>query len=110
MPAYVVAAKLIAVSLITASAFYVHRRGKVRHRFTRQLTDHSTFLAAYNALIYLSSAVPPTMYLDVRDFPDAMKLRDNWTTIRDEALALFDSGHIRTASKVQRSGLQLLFP
>ena len=109
MPAYVVAAKLVAVSVITASAFYVHRRGKVRHRFTRQLTDHSTFLAVYNALIYLSSAVPPTPYLDVRDFPDAIKLRDNWTTIRDEALALFDSGHIRTAAKYNDLGFNSFF-
>ncbi|HWA13453.1 MAG TPA: aspartyl/asparaginyl beta-hydroxylase domain-containing protein [Burkholderiales bacterium] len=32
------------------SAAFVHFRGKVRHRFTRQLTDHSTLLAPVNAL------------------------------------------------------------
>jgi len=110
MAAYVAgAAKVIAVSVIAASAVYIHRRGKVRHRFTRQLTDHSTFLAAYNALIYLNSAVPATPYLDVRDFPDAVKLRDNWATIRDEALALFGSGHIRAATKYNDLGFNSFF-
>ena len=30
-----------------AWALYVHSRGRVRHRFHRQLTDHSTFVAPY---------------------------------------------------------------
>lgn len=109
MAIYATAAKVIAVLAITASALYVHRRGKVRHRFTRQLTDHSTFLAAYNALIYASSAVPATPYLDMRDFPDAVKLRENWSTIRDEALALFGSGHIRAATKYNDLGFNSFF-
>jgi len=74
MAAYAAAAKAIAASVIAASALYIHFRGRVRHRFTRQLTDHSTFLAVYNALIYLNSAVPATPYLDLRGFPDAVKL------------------------------------
>jgi len=45
----------------------VRFRGKVPHGRTRQLTDHSTFLGAYNPLIYLSSPVPAKPYLDVRD-------------------------------------------
>jgi beta-hydroxylase len=109
MSPYIAAAKLTAIGLVAASALYIHRRGRVRHRFTRQLTDHSTFLAGYNALIYLSSAVPPTPYLDMRVFPDALKLRESWTTIRDEAAALFNSGYIRTATKYNDLGFNSFF-
>jgi len=106
---YAVAAKLTVASLVTAAVLYVHRRGKVRHRFTRQLTDHSTFLAGYNALIYLNSAVPETPYLDMKAFPDAVKLRENWTVIRDEALALFKHGQIRAAAKYNDLGFNSFF-
>jgi len=83
------------VLLLVASAVYVHFRGKVRHKFARQLTDHSTFMAPYNALIYLFSGVANKPILDKQDFPDMKVLRDNWETIRDEALRLYDAGHIR---------------
>ena len=109
MSPYAAAAKVAFVSLVAISALYIHRRGKIRHRFTRQLTDHSTFLAGYNALIYLSSAVPDTPYLDMRDFPDALRLRENWTTIRDEAVALFQNGHIRAAVKYNDLGFNSFF-
>ena len=106
---YAAAAKLTALALVGAAAVYIHRRGRIRHRFTRQLTDHSTFLAGYNALIYLSSAVPATPYLDMQGFPDALKLRENWTTIRDEALALFKTGQIRAATKYNDLGFNSFF-
>src|SRR5215470_8001435 len=109
MSPYAVAIKLAVISLVGASAVYIHRRGRIRHRFTRQLTDHSTFLAGYNALIYLNSAVPETPYLDMRDFPDAVKLRENWEVIRDEAVALFEGGHIRAASKYNDLGFNSFF-
>ena len=44
----------------------------------RQLTDHSTFMAPYNVLAYLFSAVPNQPYLDVAQLPDLAPLRDNW--------------------------------
>jgi beta-hydroxylase len=47
--------------------------------------------------MYLFSAVPPKPILDVRQFPELGKLRENWQTIRDEALALSDEGYIRAA-------------
>src|SRR5436309_3308308 len=83
------------VLLLLASALYVHFRGKVRHKFGRQLTDHSTFMAPYNALIYLFSGVANKPILDKQEFPDMAALRDNWQTIRDEALRLYEAGHIR---------------
>ncbi|MEX1024901.1 MAG: aspartyl/asparaginyl beta-hydroxylase domain-containing protein [Planctomycetota bacterium] len=73
---------------------YVHLRGKVRLRVERQLTEHSGLFAPLNALLYLFSAVPKDPLLSARDFPELAVLRDNWETIRDEALAVYDAGKI----------------
>jgi beta-hydroxylase len=91
--------KIAVVSIFLSSALFVHFRGHVKHRVRRQLTDHSTFLAPYNALMYLFSAVPLRPYQDVNAFPELERLRSNWTTIRDEALALYTAGHLRAAEK-----------
>ncbi|MCW5621507.1 MAG: aspartyl/asparaginyl beta-hydroxylase domain-containing protein [Burkholderiales bacterium] len=99
----------IALAIFAASAVFVHLRGSVRHRFTRQLTDHSTFLAPYNALIYLSSAVPSKPYLNVDDFPELAPLRENWQVIREEALRLFEDGQIRAAAKYNDLGFNSFF-
>ena len=50
--------RLAIFGLLLSSALFVHYRGRVRLKFLRQLTDHSTFTAPYNALVYLFSAVP----------------------------------------------------
>lgn len=73
----------------------VHRRGKQRSAFARQVIGHSTLLAPYNAVVYLFSAVPGRALLPLDHFPQLRLLRDNWQLIRDEALALNDEGHIR---------------
>ncbi|HEX4125779.1 MAG TPA: aspartyl/asparaginyl beta-hydroxylase domain-containing protein [Tepidisphaeraceae bacterium] len=83
------------LGVLLISACYIHFRGRVRHRFGRQLTDHSTFMAPYNALIYLFSAVPNKPILKVEEFPDLKPLQDNWEIIRDEAKQLYAGGHIR---------------
>jgi beta-hydroxylase len=88
---------------------YVHYRGRVRHGFLRQLTDHSSLMAPYNALMYLFSAVPNRPYVDVTQFPELAPLRDNWKTIRDEALSLFDEGHIRAAATYNDLGFNSFF-
>lgn len=87
--------KFLLLWTFLASALYVHFRGKVRHKFTRQLTDHSTFMAPYNAMIYLFSAVPNKPVLDLDDFPDLKPLQQNWEMIRDEAKKLYEGGHIQ---------------
>jgi beta-hydroxylase len=87
--------KYIVVCVFFASALYVHFRGRVRHKFTRQLTDHSTFMAPYNALIYLFSRVPSKPILDVKDFPGLDPLQQNWEMIREEARKLYEGGHIQ---------------
>jgi len=86
--------KYLLAVLFLASAAFVHFRGEVRHRFTRQLTDHSTFLAPINALIYLFSRVPSRPYQQIEDFPQLQLLTDSWEVIRDEGLRLMDENRV----------------
>jgi beta-hydroxylase len=95
----VVAVKLAALGGLVASASYVHFRGRARHSFLRQLTDHSTFFAPVNALVYLFSAVPSGPFLELRDFPALTPLKARWREIRDEALQLRDEARLRGASE-----------
>jgi beta-hydroxylase len=97
------------LALYSASALYVHLRGRVRHSPLRQLTDHSTFLAPVNALLYLSSKVPSQPFLDPAQFPELRPLQDNWTAIRDEALALYEGGNIRRATGYNDVGFNSVF-
>lgn len=85
---------LVLGTYVTSAAF-VHFRGKVRHKFMRQLGDHSTFLAPYNAFVYLFSKVPNKPILDIGGFPELLALRENWQVIRDEAKRLYEAGHIK---------------
>ena len=103
------APKFLVLYVFFASMMYVHLRGRVRHRFYRQLTDHSTFMAPYNALMYMFSAVPNKPYVDVSQFPELKPLAENWKTIRDEALKLFDQGHIRAAAGYTDLGFNSFF-
>ncbi len=92
-----------------ASALFVHFRGHDRIRFYRQITDHSTFMAPYNALMYLFSAVPNKPFIDADSFPEMKKVTDNWQMIRDEALQLFDEGYIRAAAGYNDLGFNSFF-
>ena len=55
--------KYIILLIIVIAVLYVHYRGRVRYRFWRQLSDHSTFTAPLNGFMYLFSRVPNTPYL-----------------------------------------------
>ncbi|MEZ5667708.1 MAG: aspartyl/asparaginyl beta-hydroxylase domain-containing protein [Alphaproteobacteria bacterium] len=92
-------AKFIVLYVFILSAIVIHYRGKVRHRFTRQLTDHSTFLAPINLLMYGLSSVPNRPILDSSKFDDLQPIRDNWEMLRDEALKLYDVGHIKASAQ-----------
>lgn len=87
----------------------MHFRGRVRHPLTRQLADHSTFLAPYNVLVYLFSAVPTGPILDPRDLPALEPLREHWRTIRDEALALLDAGRIAPSERFEDIAFNTFF-
>ncbi|HTI46459.1 MAG TPA: aspartyl/asparaginyl beta-hydroxylase domain-containing protein [Casimicrobiaceae bacterium] len=112
-PAQVLAAvfapKFLVVYVFVAAALFVHFRGRVRHSLMKQLSDHSTIMAPYNALMYLFSAVPPKPILDPRSIPELDVLRANWKTIRDEAVALMDQGSIRAATGHNDLGFNSFF-
>ncbi len=103
------APKFIILYAFIASGIYIHYRGRVRHGFLRQLTDHSTLMAPYNTLMYMFSAVPNRPYVDVANFPELKPLKDNWQTIREEALRLFDEGRIRAAASYNDIGFNSFF-
>ena len=107
--ATLLAPKFLVLYVFVASALFVHYRGRVRHKLTKQLADHSTIMAPYNTLMYLFSAVPPKPILDPRKLPELDVLRDNWRTIRDEALSLLDEGQIRAATGHNDLGFNSFF-
>jgi beta-hydroxylase len=92
-----------------AWALFVHCRGRERHRFHRQLTDHSTVIAPYNAIMYGFSAVPNEPFVDVARFPELKPLADNWQVIRDEGLRLSEDGRIRAAEGYTDLGFNSFF-
>src|SRR5579863_5064838 len=101
--------QLILLYALAASVTVIHFRGRVRFKFTRQLTDHSTFMAPYNVLMYAFSAVPNQPYIPVASLPDLAVLRQNWQVIRDEALGLFDQGRIKAAGAYNDAGFNSFF-
>lgn len=101
--------QLVILYVLAASTIYVHLRGKQRLRLARQLGDHSTYLAPYNVLMYAGSAVPNKPVIPVDRFPELKPLSENWETIRDEAVRLFDEGFIRAAAKNNDWGFYSFF-
>lgn len=74
--------------------FYVRKRSAVNFKFIRQLSDFSTFMVPFNLPAYLLSKLPTTPTVDPKLVPELQILNDNWEIIRDEALALWEMGHI----------------
>ena len=101
--------RLPLLAVFVGSALYVHYRGKVRHKLSRQLTDHSTFLAPINMPLYAFSAVDNKPIFDRKDFPELDLLRDNWETIRDEGLALLYDKEIKASAKHDDAGFHSFF-
>jgi beta-hydroxylase len=97
------------IGVYVLAALYIHFRGRARFGLVRQITDHSTLLAPVNALLYLSSKVPTRAYVDVTDFPQFQPLADDWQTIRDECLALMDTGSIKASSGYNDAGFNSFF-
>ena len=101
--------KFIVLYVFLLSAVMIHFRGRVRHRFTRQLTDHSTFLAPLNMLLYGLSSVPNKPIFDPREFKDLDQIRDNWEVFREEALKLYEIGHIKASQNYDDLGFNSFF-
>lgn len=101
--------KWLILAVFIASAIHVHLRGRVRLRFVRQLTDHSTLMAPLNVLMYACSRVPTTCYVGVDRFPELERLREHWPQIRAEALALREAQKIKASSQYDDVGFNSFF-
>ncbi|WP_129775924.1 aspartyl/asparaginyl beta-hydroxylase domain-containing protein [Peristeroidobacter soli] len=101
--------RLLILVTFLASVTFVQFRGRVRHKLSRLVADHANLLAPYNSLMYLFSAVKAKPYADVRDFPELKQVTEQWQMIREEALKLFDEGHIRAASGYNDIGFNTFF-
>ena len=82
------------VFIYVASIVFVRLRNKESFELKRQLSDFSTFMVPFNIPAYLLSKIPTTAFLDKSHFAGLGVLEDNWEDIRDEALALYEKGHI----------------
>jgi beta-hydroxylase len=97
------------LAIFLASAAYANLRGRVRFGWLRALTDYTVLLAPLNAVLYAASRVQPRPFLDAQRFAALDVLRANWCLIRDEALALHESGHIRAAAAYNDIGFNSFF-
>ncbi|MBW5834540.1 lipid A hydroxylase LpxO [Yersinia enterocolitica] len=101
--------KYIVLFIFILCVVYVHFRGKVRYKFWRQLSDHSTFVSPINVFMYLFSRVPGTPYLKQDLFPELGVLRDNWLKIREEGKALMEAQQIKASDKYNDAGFNSFF-
>lgn len=101
--------RLLVLVAFLACVTYVQFRGRVRHKLSRLVADHANLLAPYNTLMYLFSSVQAKPYADIRDFPELQAVTSQWQMIREEALKLFDEGHIRAASSNNDIGFNTFF-
>ncbi|MCU1715901.1 lipid A hydroxylase LpxO [Pseudomonas sp. 5P_3.1_Bac2] len=101
--------KLIIVAIYLLSIAYVHLRGRVRHKLSRQLSDHSSFLAPINCFLYLFSKKPNRPFLDPTEFPELQQLQDNWQEIRAEGQALLAAGAIKKSDQYNDVGFNSFF-
>jgi beta-hydroxylase len=95
--------------ILIISTIIVHYRGKVRYKFFRQLTDHSTFMAPINMPMYALSGVENKPYISTANFPQLSLLKHHWQTIRDEALQLEREALIRGSDQYNDMGFNSFF-
>ncbi|MDB4903194.1 MAG: Aspartyl/Asparaginyl beta-hydroxylase [Mucilaginibacter sp.] len=101
--------KFIFFYVLIISTIIVHYRGKVRYKFFRQLTDHSTFMAPINIPMYALSNVENKPYINSSYFPQLSLLKNNWQIIRDEALQLEREELIKGSNQYNDAGFNSFF-
>lgn len=104
-----VSGKFLFLYVLIISTVIIHYRGKVRYKFFRQLTDHSTFMAPINVPMYALSGVENKPYINTRSFPQLDVLRNHWQTIRDEAIQLEREELIKGSNQYNDVGFNSFF-
>lgn len=86
---------------LAAMSYVFAVRGEVQYDSLKQyLRKGWPIFAPMNCLLYLCSQRRARgAILDVTDFPELAPLRDNWETIREEALALHRADHLEATSR-----------
>jgi beta-hydroxylase len=95
--------------MFAASGLALHLRGKARLAPMRQLTDHSTFTAPYNLLVYAASKVSATPYLEIDAFPELQAVAAGWREIAAEGRALMEAGAVTAATGANDLGFHTFF-
>src|SRR5579875_3295513 len=101
--------KFILLYFLILSTIVVHYRGRIRYKFLRQLSDHSTFMAPINVPMYALSAVENKPYISSSYFPELGLLKNNWQIIRDEAMQLERGELIKGSDKYDDAGFNSFF-
>jgi beta-hydroxylase len=99
----------IVLGIFFLTTLYIHNRGKKKLKIQQQILDHSTFFSPLNCLMYASSSVPTTPFIDLKHFPELKLLQDNWEIIRDEAVALSEAQKIASSDKYNDVGFNSFF-
>lgn len=97
----------IIIGIFIVSVIYAHSRGADKLKISRQIFDHSTFLAPINMFMTAFSRLPKTPFVPHDDYPEVIALIENWQVIRDEGLRLQD--HIKAAKNNDDAGFNTFF-
>ncbi|KDF41028.1 lipid A hydroxylase LpxO [Enterobacter kobei] len=98
----------IIIGIFIISVIYAHSRGKEKQTLSRQLFDHSTFMAPINMFMTAFSSLPARQaFFETERFPELKKLTENWQVIREEAVRLQD--HIKAAQNNNDAGFNTFF-
>lgn len=98
----------IIIGIFIISVIYAHSRGVEKQKLSRQLFDHSTFMAPINMFMTHFSTLPAKQpYFDTEVFPELRNLTENWQAIREEALRL--QHHIKAAQANNDAGFNTFF-
>ena len=91
---------------VSSSISYVYAyRGSERFvSFTEYFRKGWPIFSPLNCMLYLlTKKKAQQAIMDIRDYPDLKLLQGHWTTIRDEALSLYEKGYFDQTTDPQKS-------
>lgn len=101
--------KWVVLGLFFASILYAQMRGQVRHKWMKQIFDHSAVLAPINSIMYLFSRVPTTPYVPVDQFAGLRELESHWQEILAEAQNMVNLKRIKASEHNDDAGFNSFF-